>query len=181
MLKEARNRTDKVFKDYNDYHDRGMIKWLTAYAMDELVKSIAAGNEEAMMAVPVLPQMSPFAIDEVLSEALKRNRPVSVQLNRKDRLGRQTESMTGHFKGYRAENDILIGEEWIPLETIRNVQIVYEDKWFKVELFGQAQKTDDTKKQKSPLPSGFDSEERDLFDSDVSWVEDFSQDDGWIE
>lgn len=34
MLKEPRKRTDKVFEDYNDYHDRGMVKWVTAYAMD---------------------------------------------------------------------------------------------------------------------------------------------------
>ncbi len=179
MLKQARCRTDKIFKDYNDYHDRGMIKWVTAYAMDELVKSIAAGNEEAMKAIPVLPQMSSLAIDEVLSEALRRNRPVSLQLNQKDRFGRQTESILGHFKGYRAENDILIGEEWVTPETIRNVQILYEDKWFKVDVFRQAQKKEDTKKASSPR--FFDSEEQGFPEMEVSWVEDFYQDDEWIE
>ena len=179
MLKEARNRTDKVFKDYNDYHDRGMIKWVTAYAMDELTKSIAAGNEEAMKAVPVLPQMSSLAIDKVLSEALRSNRPVSIQLNQKDRFGRQTESVVGHFKGYRAENDILIGEEWVTLETIRNVQILYEDKWFKVDVFRQAQKKEDTQEKSSP--HFFDSEEQGFSEMEVSWVEDFYQDDEWIE
>jgi hypothetical protein len=59
MLKEPRKRTDKVFEDYNDYHDRGMIKWVTAYAMDELVKSISAGKAEAVKDIPILPQMSP--------------------------------------------------------------------------------------------------------------------------
>ena len=110
MLKEPRKRTDKVFEDYNDYHDRGMIKWVTAYAMDELVKSISAGKAEAVKDIPILPQMSPAEIDETLAEALKKNRRLSVQLNQKDRFGRQTESIEGFFKGYCGEDEILIGE-----------------------------------------------------------------------
>ncbi len=56
MLKEPRNRTEKVFEEYNDYHDRGMVKWLTAFAMEELAKSISVGKEEAMKDIPILPQ-----------------------------------------------------------------------------------------------------------------------------
>ena len=41
VLKELRIRTEKVFEEYNDYHDRGMVKWLTAFAMEELAKSIS--------------------------------------------------------------------------------------------------------------------------------------------
>ena len=60
MLKEPRRRTEKVFEAYNDYHDRGMVKWLTAFAMEELEQSISIGKEEAMKDIPILPQMSPF-------------------------------------------------------------------------------------------------------------------------
>lgn len=65
-------RTEKVFEEYNDYHDRGMIKWLTAFAMEELTKSISTGTEEALKDIPILPQMSSFEINEVLVEALKK-------------------------------------------------------------------------------------------------------------
>jgi len=137
MLKEPRRRTDKVFEDYNDYHDRGMIKWVTAYAMDELVKSISAGKAEALKDIPILPQLSPSEIDAALTEALKKNRRVSVQLNQKDRFGRQTESIEGFFKGYCGEDEILIGEEWVALDSIRNVQVLQADKWSSVAVFKQ--------------------------------------------
>lgn len=137
MLKEPRKRTDKVFEDYNDYHDRGMIKWVTAYAMDELVKSISAGKAEALKDIPILPQLSPSEIDAALTEALKKNRRVSVQLNQKDRFGRQTESIEGFFKGYCGEDEILIGEEWLALDSIRNVQVLQADKWSSVTVFKQ--------------------------------------------
>ena len=99
MLKEPRIRTEKVFEEYNDYHDRGMVKWLTAFAMEELAKSISVGKEEAMKDIPILPQMSPIEIDTALAESLQKNRPVSIQLNQKDHFGRQTESIVGHFRG----------------------------------------------------------------------------------
>ena len=137
MLQEPRKRTDKVFEDYNDYHDRGMIKWVTAYAMDELVKSISAGKAEALKDIPILPQLSPSEIDAALTEALKKNRRVSVQLNQKDRFGRQTESIEGFFKGYCGEDEILIGEEWLALDSIRNVQVLQADKWSSVAVFKQ--------------------------------------------
>lgn len=181
MPKERRRRTDKVFEEYNAYHDRGMIKWLTAFAMEELVTSIVGGKEEAMKAVPMLPQMDAFAIDEVLVEALKGNRPVSIQLNQKDHFGRQTESIGGHFRGYLADNKILIDDEWISLESIRNVQILNEGKWFKIDVSGQGQKSEDTNKLKSPLPSCFDSEEQGPLDGDGSWFEDLYPDEEWME
>ena len=137
MLKEPRKRTDKVFEDYNDYHDRGMIKWVTAYAMDELVKSISAGKAEALKDIPILPQLSPAEIDAALTEALKKNRRVSIQLNQKDSFGRQTESIEGFFKGYCGEDEILIGEEWLALDSIRNVQVLQADKWSSVAVFKQ--------------------------------------------
>lgn len=137
MLKEPRRRTDKVFEDYNDYHDRGMIKWVTAYAMDELVKSISAGKAEALKDIPILPQLSPAEIDAALTEALKKNRRVSIQLNQKDSFGRQTDSIEGFFKGYCGEDEILIGEEWLALDSIRNVQVLQADKWSSVTVFKQ--------------------------------------------
>lgn len=41
-------RTKKEFEDYNEYHDRGFMKWVTAFAMDELTKGITLNHREAM-------------------------------------------------------------------------------------------------------------------------------------
>lgn len=63
-------------------------------------------------------------IDEVLAEVLQKNRPVSIQLNQKDSLGRQTESIVGDFRGSLTGNKIFINNQWISLESIRNIQLL---------------------------------------------------------
>ena len=50
--------------------------------------------------------MNTTEIDEVLAEALQKNRTVS----QKDHLGRQTESVVGDFRDYLAGNKILIND-----------------------------------------------------------------------
>lgn len=181
MIKEPGMRTEKVFEEYNDYHDRGMIKWLTAFAMEELTKSISIGTEEALKDIPILPQMSSFEINEVLVEALKKSHPVSVQLNRKDRFGRQTESIASHFRGYVAENKILIDNEWILPESIRNVQVLQEDKWFKVDSFKQNQRKTDAKKPNIGAQTTFDTEKQEVLETEITWFEDFNQSETWFD
>ena len=135
MIKETRKPTEKVFEEYNDYQDRGMVKWLTAFSMEELTRSISAGKEEALKAIPILAQMNTTDIDEVLAEAMQQNKPISIQLNEKDSLGRQTESIVGHFRGSLTGNKILITDQWISLESIRNIQLLQEEKWFQIHVF----------------------------------------------
>ncbi len=181
MLKETRNRTEKVFEAYNDYHDRGMVKWLTAFAMEELAQSISIGKEEAMKDIPILPQMSSFEIDTALAESIQKNRLVSIQLNQKDRFGRQSESIVGQFRGYLADNKLLIDTQWILLESIRNVHILYEQKWSEIHVF-----TADTK-EKNELNSTREFrhsvcvENQEAFDTAITWVEDFNQCTEWFE
>ena len=181
MLKEPRNRTEKVFEAYNDYQDRGMVKWVTAFAMEELAKSISAGKEEAMKDVPILPQMSPFEIDTALAESIQKNRLVSIQLNQKDRFGRQTESIVGHFRGYLAENKLLIDTDWILLESIRNVHILHEEKWSNVHVFTADIKEKDGLNSTRKFPNSGCIENQEAFDTDITWVEDFNQCGEWFD
>ena len=178
MLKEPRNRTEKVFEAYNDYHDRGMVKWLTAFSMEELTRSISAGKEEALKDIPVLAQMNTTDIDEVLAEALLKNRPVSIQLNEKDQLGRQTEAIVGHFRGSLTGNKIFINDQWISLESIRNIQLLQEEKWFQIHVFKN------NRMQlfgKNPIPTSSPIEENDTLDTEITWIEDFNQSEEWME
>jgi len=178
MIKEPRKRTEKVFEEYNDYQDRGMVKWLTAFSMEELTRSISAGKEEALKDIPILAQMNASEIDEVLAEALQKNRPVSIQLNQKDYLGRQTESIVGHFRGSLTGNKIFINNQWISLESIRNIQLLQEEKWFQIHVFtnNRMQRTG-----KNPNPTSSTIEEKNTLDTEITWVEDFNQSEEWIE
>lgn len=92
-----------------------------------------------MKDIPILPQMSPAEIDETLVEALKKNHRLSVQLNQKDRFLGAKLSPLKAFKGYCGEDEILIGEAWVPLELIRNVHILHKEKWSRVAVFRQNQ------------------------------------------
>ena len=67
-------------------------------------------KEDTKKDIPILAQMNASDIDEVLAEALLKSRPVSIQLNEKDHLGRQTESVVGDFRDYLAGNKILIND-----------------------------------------------------------------------
>ena len=178
MIKETRKRTEKVFEEYNDYQDRGMVKWLTAFSMEELTRSISAGKEEALKDIPILAQMNASEIDEVLAESLQKNRPVSIQLNQKDYLGRQTESIVGHFRGSLTGNKIFINNQWISLESIRNIQLLQEEKWFQIHVFTN------NRMQiagKNPNPTSSPIEENDTLDTEITWIEDFNQSEEWIE
>ena len=178
MIKETRKRTEKVFEEYNDYQDRGMVKWLTAVSMEELTRSISAGKEEALKDIPILAQMNASEIDEVLTEALQKNRPVSIQLNQKDSLGRQTESIVGYFRGSLTGNKIFVNNQWISLESIRNIQLLQEEKWFQIHVFTN------NRMQiagKNPNPTVSPIEENDTLVTEITWIEDFNQSQEWIE
>ena len=181
MLKELRIRTEKVFEEYNDYHDRGMVKWLTAFSMEELAKSIFLGTEEAMKDIPALPQMSPIEIDKALAESIQKNRPVSIQLNEKDHLGRQTESIVGHFRGYLTDNKLLIDNEWVLPESIRNVRILNDEKWSNTYVFSADTKEKNGLNSTQMVSNTVCTADQEAFDTDINWVEDFNQCTEWFE
>ena len=181
VLKELRIRTEKVFEEYNDYHDRGMVKWLTAFSMEELTRSISAGKEEALKDIPILAQMNTTDIDEVLAEALQKNKPVSIQLNEKDHLGRQKESVVGHFRGYLTDNKLLIDNEWILPESIRNVRILNDEKWSNTHVFSADTKEKNGLNSTQKFSNTVCTADQEAFDTDITWVEDFNQCTEWFE
>ena len=181
MIKETRKRTEKVFEEYNDYQDRGMVKWLTAFSMEELTRSISAGKEEALKDIPILAQMNASEIDEVLAESLQKNRPVSIQLNEKDHLGRQTESIVGHFRGYLTDNKLLIDNEWVLPESIRNVRILNDEKWSNTYVFSADTKEKNGLNSTQMVSNTVCTADQEAFDTDITWVEDFNQCTEWFE
>lgn len=139
------------------------MKWVTAYAMDELVKGIQENQKEALKNNPVLPQMTPEEIDAQLTLAAHTKRAVSIQLNLKDKWGRQTDSITGDFLGYLPGGKIKIGKLWLALADVRHVSVRNDGKWFRVTPF--------------PKPS----DDFQVAEPEVQLVDDYSQDDEWLE
>ena len=120
----------------------------------------------------------PFRNRYSFAESIQKNRLVSIQLNQKDYLGRQTESIVGYFRGSLTGNKIFINNQWISLESIRNIQLLQEEKWFQIHVF-----TNNRMQiaRKNPTPTSSPIEENDTFDTEITWIEDFNQSEEWIE
>lgn len=122
--KKKRQRTDKVFVEYNDYHDRPFgLKWGTAFAIDELNKVINENKANDNKQVKLLPVMDRNEIDEILQLAFLKTLKVSVQLNEKDENGNYYDNITGYFKGFADSEFVYIEHTAILWESIRNIQL----------------------------------------------------------
>lgn len=127
---QKKRPSPKHFEDYNDYHDRGLMKWITAYAMDELAKGISENHQEAIKEVPPLPQMTQGEIEEVLQQAFFKHWPVYFQKNTKDQWGRYEEVLQGYFLGEATVEKVKIGTRWLLWEDVRHVGLLTPEKWF---------------------------------------------------
>lgn len=127
------SKIPKTFKDYNAYHDRGMMKWGTAYAMEELVSGIKKNQAEALKDLKLEPSMTRDEIDDVLQEAFLQVLPITVQLNTRDEMGRVKESLVGFFDGRSTSERWYFAGQWLLWEDVRNVRLVSPEKWFKVD------------------------------------------------
>ena len=135
-------------------------------------------KEDTKKDIPILSQMSRHEMDKVLSENLQKNSLVSNQLNQKDYLGRQTESIVGYFRGSLTGNKILINDQWISLESIRNIELLQKEKWFQIHVFRNKRMQT---AGENPIPTSSPIEEKHTLDTEITWIEDFNQSEEWIE
>ena len=72
----------------------------------------------------------------------------------------------------------LINNQWISMESIRNIQLLQEEKWFQIHVFtnNRMQITGN-----NPIPTASPIEENDTLDTEITWIEDFNQSKEWIE
>lgn len=126
-------RTKKEFKDYNSYRDQPFgLKWRTAYAMEELQQSIRQNNAHEHYSPKVYFQMSPDEINQKLAKAYQKEKPVAVQLNRRDSWGRLKPSIEGFVLGQLDQERCLIDQYPVDYDDIRHVQVLDIEKWFQV-------------------------------------------------
>ncbi|MBA0947939.1 hypothetical protein [Enterococcus gallinarum] len=142
-------RTKKAFLDYNEFRDRPFgLKWGTAYTMDELVKGIKENEAWATKEVAALELMNREQIDVILSESFLYHKPVSIQLNTKDELGRLLDLIEGLFVGEAYEDYFVINDQQIFWPDVRHIEIKKEEKWFNIDYFSNLNSSSNSKIQK---------------------------------
>lgn len=129
-------RTKKEFHEYNDYHDRPFgLKWVTAFAMEELMTNIHTNEEFAVKDNQPFEQMSQEEIDLLLVESFTYSKEVEIQLNSRDGFGRLVDNVTGFFLGEVSDDYLIIDNQKIFWEDIRHINIKNQKKWFEVDVF----------------------------------------------
>ena len=126
--KTQRKRTEKVFEEYNDYHDRPFgLKWGTTFRIDELNKVIEDNKARENRVSIELNQMSREEIDEVLQVAFTKSLRVSIQLNQKDEYNHYVDNIEGLFHGFADYEYLYINDRPIEWSLIRNIKVMKKD------------------------------------------------------
>ena len=84
--------------------------------------------------------MSREEIDIVLSESFLNHKEVILQLNVVDEFGRLVDNQFGYFTGEAYQDFFVFEDRNINWEDVRNVEIVENSKWYKVDMFNQSDK-----------------------------------------
>lgn len=118
-------RTQKVFVDYNDYHDREFgQKWGTAFAIEELTQAIDINKKKSSKKVTELPQQTRLEMDNILQFAFLKSKTVSIQTHDRDNLGSLQDSTLGKFEGFANEEFVYINDTPITWDNIRNISLL---------------------------------------------------------
>lgn len=112
-----------------------MMKWMTAYAMDELTKGIIENHKEAMKENIVYEKMTLEEIEHVLQQAFLTHVPVLFQTEEKDEFLRYFPLQEGDFLGETTLEKVKLGQQWIHWEDLRYVTLGKREKWFVVQPF----------------------------------------------
>lgn len=128
--------------DLNDtyflqYADRGMKKWMTAFALGELTAAINKTKAEALKDIPRLPQQNFDYIERCLERSIKQNKVLEIQLNTRDHLGRVKDHVIGTFRGFANLNTAVINtiadnnqyDQYIDFNDIRHIIVHNFTKW----------------------------------------------------
>ncbi|MBR3209084.1 MAG: hypothetical protein IKF82_02330, partial [Bacilli bacterium] len=68
--------------------------------------------------------------------------------------------------------------QWISLESIRNIQLLQEEKWFQIHVFKNNQMQIPGE---NPILTSSPIDEKHTLNTEITWIEDFNQIEEWIE
>ncbi len=123
---------DKIFEPYNAYVDRGMMKWMTAYSMEELAEGIIFNHQEALLNPTYLKETSVTEKEEILQKALEIKGPLLLQKVGQDKFGRYYLPETTYFLGVDPPY-LYFSTGTYKLEDIHHLHFIPAMKWFHLE------------------------------------------------
>ncbi|MDA9471970.1 hypothetical protein [Enterococcus sp. 5H] len=112
---------------FNDYHDRGIKKW-NGFYLSEHTAIINAENAAARKTVPKKKRMTETEIGQVLEFAFNNRRQIVVQLEIVDSEGKYNDDTIGFIEGFD-ELGLMIGQEKVHYDEIRNIELLNFKKW----------------------------------------------------
>ncbi len=111
----------------NEYHDRGMMKWMGFYLSDHTAH-VDSETAQRNTTIPVREQMSFDEISAVISEAVLKNKHVNVQANQSDLEHRFSDDIIGPVSGYD-QRLLYVKDTCIAFEDIRHIKLVDTQSW----------------------------------------------------
>ncbi|OJG58523.1 hypothetical protein RV07_GL002874 [Enterococcus malodoratus] len=104
------------------------------------MKGVIANEEYALKNNAAKPLLSREEIDIVLSESFLKRKEVTLQLNIVDEFGRLVDEISGYFSGEAYQDYFVFEDQKIDWQDVRNVSIVDNSKWYKVDMFKSPKK-----------------------------------------
>ena len=119
---------EETFQEYNDYHDRGMMKW-GGFILSEHSRLNEEGEEKRNKVYTPRPIMTEKEKQMVFQEAMKKKKRICIQTTYVDKNGQHFPDVIGEIKGGE-DGVIYVGQEQVELLEIRNVFLLEEEKWW---------------------------------------------------
>ncbi|MGC6769152.1 hypothetical protein [Enterococcus sp. LJL51] len=115
---------------FQEYKDRGMLKWQGMY-LSEHTAELAKEQQKEQHIIKRKPTMTETEIQEILAAAYKYQQTIAVQLDMRDTENNYFEDITGIISGFD-ELGLYIDTTSIPYEAIHHVEIIPFKKWSEV-------------------------------------------------
>jgi hypothetical protein len=155
---------------FYEYQDRGIIKWMGFFLSEHTAQLEETERENAI--IPRLPQQSADQINYYLQRSIAQNKVLEIQLNTLNDLGLVQPHVLGTFRGFSDTDTLIIFDHKTGTDThlnyndIRHIRLHNYLKWFDV-------------KNEDVVEDPF--EDADIKSTDDDWVNDYFNDDNWIE
>lgn len=114
-------------KELHPYQDRKKLKW-NGFYLSEHTSQLAQEKKAKTLIWPQKPVMSPAEINQVLTTALKKNQPITLQKEELDQEGHYFPDITGLIQAYD-ELGLFVAGEKIHYDEIRHVTLDPQPKW----------------------------------------------------
>ena len=127
------SKKEKVFADYNAYHDRGTMKW-GGYMMSEHTQRMASDDKKRDVFIEGKEFMTEDQVFKAIEKAITKNKSVSVQLQKTDGIGSYYPDLVGTIS-HGDESGIYLTSKGtlpqkVPFDIIRHMEIVEVEKWW---------------------------------------------------